>query len=233
MTEFEYQGSELTIFEKADRWKAYWSSQIRRWIKGDVLEVGAGIGANTELLETETFRLWTCLEPDGQLLQQIPRRLRSLERHRFVAGVTSALPRDHRVDVVLYIDVLEHIENDVAELELAAEHLNPGGALIVLAPAHQWLFTPFDASIGHFRRYSKKSLRRAASPQLREVCIRYLDAAGVLASLGNRLLLRQSMPTQKQILTWDRMLVPVSRAIDGLLGYNIGKSVLGVWLRAS
>jgi hypothetical protein len=39
------------------------------------------------------------------------------------------------------------------------------------------------------------------------------------------------MPTERQILTWDRLLVPVSHAIDPLFGYSIGKSVLGVWRR--
>jgi hypothetical protein len=59
----------------------------------------------------------------------------------------------------------------------------------------------------------------------------YLDAAGLLASAGNRLLLRQSMPTERQILAWDRLMIPISRAIDPLFGHRLGKSVLGVWQR--
>jgi len=56
-----------------------------------------------------------------------------------------------------------------------------------------------------------------------------LDSAGTLASLANRLALHQSMPTLRQIAVWDRVLVPVSRVLDPLLAYSIGKVVLAVW----
>lgn len=75
------------------------------------------------------------------------------------ATTLAALPRDSRFDTILYIDVLEHIADDRAELVEAARRLNPGGYLVVLSPAHQWLFTAFDAAIGHVRRYTAKSLR--------------------------------------------------------------------------
>src|SRR5262249_19659327 len=136
-----------------------------------------------------------------------------------------------RFDAILYIDVLEHIEDDRGELARAAERLNAGGALIVLSPAHPFLYTPFDAEIGHFRRYTRASLRAAAPDSLRIGKLKYLDSAGMLASAGNRVLLKASMPTEKQILTWDRMLVPVSRVIDPLLMGRVGKSVLGIWTK--
>jgi len=60
----------------------------------------------------------------------------------------------------------------------------------------------------------------------------YLDAAGMLASAGNRLLLRSAMPTERQILTWDRLLVPVSRLIDPIFAGRVGKNVLGIWRKA-
>jgi hypothetical protein len=137
---------------------------------------------------------------------------------------------DGRFDTILYLDVLEHIEDDSAELVCAASNLNPGGHLIVLSPAHQFLFSPFDSAIGHFRRYSKTSLMRAASQtHLSPVKIAYLDAVGMLASAANSMLLNQAMPTERQILTWDRLLIPVSRLLDRGLGYRLGKSILGVW----
>jgi hypothetical protein len=101
--------------------------------------------------------------------------------------------------------------------------------VIVLAPAHQWLFTPFDSAIGHFRRYTRKTLAAAAPPELHTEKLIYLDAVGLAASLANRLLLKQSMPTHAQIQTWDRLMVPISRLLDPLLGNRAGKSVLGIW----
>jgi 2-polyprenyl-3-methyl-5-hydroxy-6-metoxy-1,4-benzoquinol methylase len=227
---FKYAGSELELFEKARNWKAYWRSQIARFVRGEVLEVGAGIGANTATLASLEFQHWTCLEPDSALAARIA--VPPGGRHRSAVGTIADLPAETTFDAILYIDVLEHIADDRAEMSRAAAHLKPGGAVIVLAPAHPFLFTPFDAAIGHFRRYTRASLRAAAPANLRVEKLVYLDAAGMLASAGNRLLLQRSMPTERQILTWDRLLVPVSRRIDPLFAGRLGKSVLGVWRNA-
>jgi SAM-dependent methyltransferase len=225
---YEYAGSELVLFEKAVNWKQYWRAQIAPFVKGSVLEVGAGIGSNTKVLAGLSYRSWTCLEPDAALAAQIelPTAL-----HRKITGTVAAM--SEFFDAIIYIDVLEHIEDDAAELARAASLLSPGGHLIVLAPAHEFLYAPFDAAVGHFRRYCRASLRRTAPTGLRESKLIYLDAVGLLASAGNRLLLRQSMPTEQQILAWDRLMIPISRVIDSLLGRRVGKSVLGVWLQGA
>ena len=83
------------------------------------------------------------------------------------------------------------------------------------------LGTIFGAAISRSRLY-----------EFQPVWLRYLDTAGLIASLGNRLLLRSAMPTEKQLGFWDRRLVPVSRTIDPLLRYRLGKSIVGVWRNA-
>jgi SAM-dependent methyltransferase len=229
-SEFKYAGSELELFEKARNWKAYWRAQIAGFVRGEVLEVGAGIGANTLTLADLTFQRWTCLEPDAALAARI--ELPSGGRHRSAVGTVHDLPAEAKFDAILYIDVLEHIEDDRGEMLRAAARLKPGGALIVLAPAHPFLFTPFDAAIGHFRRYTRASLHEAAPATLRLEKLVYLDAAGMLASAGNRMLLRSAMPTERQILTWDRLLVPISRLMDPIFAGRVGKSVLGIWRKS-
>jgi 2-polyprenyl-3-methyl-5-hydroxy-6-metoxy-1,4-benzoquinol methylase len=144
-------------------------------------------------------------------------------------GTIGQLGTDEHFDSILYIDVLEHIEHDRDELAAARRHLRAGGHLVVLSPAHQWLFTPFDRAIGHYRRYSASTLQRIAPPGLRTVRLRYLDCVGMSASLANKVLLRQAMPSTRQIEIWDRAMVPLSRTIDPWLGFHVGKSILGVW----
>ena len=226
-SEFKYAGSELELFENARNWKAYWRGQIRGFIRGEVLEVGAGIGANTLTLAGLDYQRWTCLEPDASLAARIA--VPPGGRHQSAVGTIGDLPAEQKFDAILYIDVLEHIEDDRGEMARAAARLKPGGTLIVLAPAHPFLFTPFDAAIGHFRRYTRASLRQAAPATLSLEKLVYLDAAGMLASAANRLLLQSSMPNKRQILTWDRLLVPVSRLLDPIFAGRVGKSVLGVW----
>ena len=231
-----YVGNELEIFSHAHNWKRYWSSLIQPFLRGDVLEVGAGMGTNTRLLRNEKQRRWVCLEPDGRLLEQFQQSLAQSplpKKCEMRQGTIADLQATEKFDALIYIDVLEHIPDDAAELKRAAAHLTSGGRVIVLSPAHQWLFSPFDAAIGHCRRYTKSSLRAAGAEanELRLERLVYLDSFGLFASAGNRLLLRQSMPTLQQILFWDRVLVPCSRTLDRCFGRQLGKSILGIWQR--
>lgn len=225
---FEYVGGELELFEKAKNWKRYWRDRIRPFVSGDVLEVGAGIGANTVALTDLPRRSWTCLEPDAALAKQIPHLGPGYETR---IGTTESLAPGEFFDSILYIDVMEHIEDDQGEMNRAAFHLKPNGHMIVLSPAHSFLYTPFDRAIGHYRRYSRSSLRAVAPVELSEEMLIYMDSVGMLASASNRLLLSQSMPTESQILAWDSLMVPVSRVLDPILFHQVGKSIAGVWRR--
>lgn len=235
MPESPYIGSELEIFKHAVNWKKYYGSFIKPYLGKEVLEVGAGIGATTEILLTAEQGRWVCLEPDGLLTEEIVKKIKNgilppICEPR--VGDISCLGEDEVFDSVLYIDVLEHIKDDGAEIARAAKHIKQGGHLIVLAPAHQFLYTPFDKAIGHFRRYSKSGLRKVVSgTALRPVCSKYLDSAGIAASMANKLLLRSAMPSKGQILFWDSFLVKASRLGDRLSFYRIGKSILGIWKR--
>ncbi len=207
---------------------------IRPWLGRRVLEVGAGVGATTLALCRGAHERWVCLEPDPDMERELADRIGSGSlpaccEHR--AGTLATLSPGETFDTILYVDVLEHIAEDRAELARAAAHLARGGHLVVLAPAHQWLFSAFDRAIGHHRRYDRRSLQALAPPAARLVAAKYLDAAGMLASLANRWLLREAEPGPRQIAAWDRWLVPCSRAIDPLLGHRIGKSILAVWQR--
>jgi SAM-dependent methyltransferase len=222
MTE-HYAGTELALFAQAHCWKTYVAGLVRPWLGARVLDVGAGIGGNIPALFRDPVKEWVALEPDPALAGQIE------HASRVEVGTLDALTPSDRFDAILYMDVLEHIEDDALELSRAVRHLMPGGRLIVLVPAHQFLFSPFDAVIGHFRRYSRTMLRRAGPPEARLERLLALDSVGLLASLANRLLLRSAHPTAGQIRFWDRTLVPLSRGLDQAARYRLGKSILGIW----
>ncbi len=227
-----YEGEELEVFRYAARWKAYWADLIRPFVAGEVLEVGAGIGGSTEWLAKEHGGGWLCLEPDPEMAQEIRDGIaagRIPETAEVVCGLMDAVPPARRFDTIVYIDVLEHIEDDAEELQRAAQRLNPGGRIVVLAPAYQWLFSPFDASVGHYRRYSAASLERVAPPQTTRIAFGYIDCLGLPLSLANRALLRQSNPSPWQIRFWDRCLVPLSRIADRLHSGSFGKTLISVY----
>jgi hypothetical protein len=148
---------------------------------------------------------------------------------RCVNGSIEDLSAKEVFDTILYIDVLEHIADDKAELKAAAGHLLPGGRIVIVSPAHQWLYSPFDQSVGHYRRYTRRSLTGAKPDMLRIERICYLDSVGIAASAANRLLLRNTYPSEKQIKLWNDYMVPVSRFSDKLAMYLLGKTILGVF----
>jgi SAM-dependent methyltransferase len=231
-TDRPYEGQELELFAAARNWKAYWSGAIRHHLGKSVLEAGAGLGTNTPFLLGPEQASWLCVEPDAALVAQIPATLANNPFRQFVttcAGTLRDVPETQAFDTILYIDVLEHIEDDHAEMRAALAHLKQGGKIVILSPAHPWLFTPFDKAIGHYRRYTRKSLRACTPPGATLIQLYALDSVGLMASVANKLFLHQSMPTAKQIALWDKTLVSLSRITDPLIGYSIGKSLIGIW----
>ena len=229
---FAYSGKELETFSQARNWRSYWATALRSYIAGDVLEVGAGIGANTEHINHSQVRSIHCLEPDQALAAQLRSAVRGTPGISVSIGTICSVA-GRLFDTILYIDVLEHIEDDKSELAQAVRFLRPGGRLIVLAPAYQALYSPFDKAIGHFRRYDRRSLIACAPPSCRLEKADYLDCVGVIASSVNRAMLKQTVPALWQMMLWDKYMIPVSRVLDPLLGYHLGKSVVAVWVRAA
>lgn len=226
--EYTYVGTELELFATAKNWKNYINILTRKYIKGDVLEVGAGIGSNTDLLCCSYHHNWLCLEPDSKLFQVLERfiHLHYINNRFAQNGTIDSLTKKQLFDTILYFDVLEHICKDREELVKASKHLKTEGHLIILAPAHQWLYTPFDAAIGHYRRYNKQRLEKILPTSIDVTKLIYLDSVGLLASLANKLILKQSQPTLQQISLWDKLMIPASKRLDRIINYQFGKSVL-------
>ena len=227
-----YPGEELVLFEKAVNWKRYFSSFIKPYINGRVLEAGAGLGANTLLLYTPAASEWVLLEPDTEMAGILENKINQQQLPascKLMRGTIAQFEKKEQFDTIIYIDVLEHIEQDREELEMAAHLLNHGGHLIILSPAFQFLFSPFDKAIGHYRRYTKSTLQKQVPVSLIPVQLRYLDTTGYFLSMINRMLLRKKYPTQKQVITWDRAGIPISRITDRIMNYSFGKTILGTW----
>jgi hypothetical protein len=122
--------------------------------------------------------------------------------------------------------VLEHIENDKLELQNAGSKLNINGSIFVLVPAHSFLFTEFDRRVGHFRRYTKKSISKIIPSDYRVVSAKYLDSIGFFLGIFLKIFPVDILPTEKNIHFYDNHLVPISQLLDKLLFYRVGKSLL-------
>ncbi len=231
-SDYAYIGGELDLFSLAINWKRYVKTAIEKYLVGDILEVGAGIGGTTAAMHDGTAHLWVCLEPDFLNAKRLLKLVRDRWEHKqpyVIAGSLHALAEHSSFDCVLYMDVLEHIPDDRDQIQAAARLVRDNGHIVILSPAHQWLFSAFDENIGHLRRYNKEHLRSLMPPGWKQVKLVYLDSIGALLSLGNLVGPRQSMPSSWQITIWDRLCIPFSRVIDSVLRGSCGKSVLAIW----
>jgi SAM-dependent methyltransferase len=93
------------------------------------------------------------IEPDGQLIPAD-----SPWRPKIEIAPFPGRPRIERYDLILMLDVLEHIEDDRDALRALARRMDVGAHLVVTVPALQWAFSSWDTELGHFRRYSRQSL---------------------------------------------------------------------------
>ena len=225
---YKYSGNELSLFEEAKTWKRYFKKKIQPFIHGDVLEVGAGIGGTTKILNDGSAKKWTMLEPDENMYRYLLKKTDSFPSNTTIEKGSLADVKQ-RFDTILYIDVLEHIKDDAAELARASTHLSSKGCLIVLCPAFNFLFSKFDQAIGHIKRYKKKELKKITPSGMKLISVRYLDSAGFFASAANKFFLHQSYPSLTQIRFWDKCLVSISKITDPLFLYLFGKSILTVW----
>ena len=142
------------------------------------------------------------------------------------------------VDVVVMLDVLEHLADPVAALRHARQVLAPGGGLVVTVPAGAWLFGPWDRMLGHYRRYTPALLRQhAADAGLKTAWLSHWNSFTYPAAWPMRLLqrLRGGAATTEfpkvspftnarllDLAAWERRLmrlvrVPVGLSLVGVL----------------
>ena len=133
---------------------------ILPYIGRRVLEVGAGGGRLTSTLHAQVkFDRYVAVEPSPVLLKQFQSRCPGVEVNQ---TRIEDLPAQYssEFDTILLVHVLEHIEEDLEFLRRLCRFLKPGGRIIILVPALNWLMSDLDRNIGHFRRYDNGMMRR-------------------------------------------------------------------------
>ena len=178
-----------------------------------VLEVGSGVGNQTRYFADRERVVASDIEP--HYLRELRRRFEDSQNVRvasFVFPLTEAERTDlrgERVDSIVCMNVLEHIEHDAATLRDFASVLEPGGRLVLLVPALPRLYGTLDVALHHFRRYDKDGLATLVSDSGFEVKdIRFLNRPGVFGWwLNSRVLKRTVLP--KGQLSAFRWLMPL------------------------
>jgi SAM-dependent methyltransferase len=222
----EYFGRDLEAMSFARNYHEWVLAEIAPYLGRSVAEVGAGVGSFSALLLGTGIERLRAFEPSNNMYPVLRDALASDPRAAAVNDFFQPETAGGRFDSIVYVNVLEHIEDDAAELGRAREALNPGGHVLVFVPALPWLYSELDRQVGHFRRYWKGPLLDLVRESgLEIVKARYFDIAGILPWYVNFVLFKNSIGGASVSL-YDRVVVPIMRVLEGVLRPPVGKNVV-------
>jgi len=212
----------IEVMDAAVRYNRFLADQLLAWCPpaGRILDFGAGNGRFARALRASGHDVHA-FEPDPAL------------RARMNADGIPTLaelpaPEDPPFAAIYSINVLEHIEDDQGHLQILRDRLIPGGRLLLYTPAFEVLFSTNDVRVGHVRRYRRTTLSTVVRHAgFRIESVEYVDSLGFLAALLYRVAgSRDGGLSLSAVKAYDRVVFPLSRALDGLLGRVVGKNLL-------
>ncbi|MFN8499389.1 MAG: class I SAM-dependent methyltransferase [Anaerolineae bacterium] len=226
----EVGGKTLELMAELETFNRWMFDSLAPYIGQRVLEAGAGIGNFTHLLTDR--ELVVALELEPERVADLRERFAAYPNVRAEVGDLSDPSllqlAEWDFDTILCLNVLEHIENDEAALKYMRGVLAPQGRLLLLVPAHPWLYSSLDENLGHFRRYAEADLRTKLEDAGYEIerCF-YINLAGIAGwALNGRVLKRHELPSG-QLQLYERM-APLFRKVEQALGLRWGLSVVFV-----
>src|SRR6266704_5965012 len=209
----------------------------RRWFAGfaepylgdSPIEIGSGLGdyARQWIPLVSNF---TATDADPAMLLELKKQMAAYPQ---VAVRQITLPCTERAghSCLIAYNVLEHIDDHVEALRSMARLVRRGGHVVLVCPAFPFAMSPVDIATGHVRRYTKRSMRRALTDAGLEVVeVRYANSLGLVCYYAFTSLLKKQPSTGGTMTFYDRLVVPVVRLFERIIGDRppFGQSVVAV-----
>ena len=156
---FAYDGRDLESMAFANNYHFWIYEEIKRYLGHQIAEIGCGQGNFTDYLLRDSECSIHSFEPCLKMYSKnkhLKNKQVSVTNDNF-ENLTQSY--SDYFDSVVFINVLEHIEHDSDAIKKSYEILNKKGKIIIFVPAIKFLMSNFDRSVGHYRRYCKKSLQ--------------------------------------------------------------------------
>jgi ubiquinone/menaquinone biosynthesis C-methylase UbiE len=218
----------LEALSQCGNHRVWFAGFARPYLGEHPIEIGSGLG-DYALQWLPSVEKFTATDADPALLAELRKRMAA---HPNVSVRELLLPTQDRGDhscLVAY-NVLEHIEEDVAALQSMARLVRPEGYIVLVCPAFQFAMSPVDIATGHVRRYTKRSMTRALTAAGLEVeHVRYANSLGLICYYAFTSVLRRQPSMGGSVTFYDRLIVPVVRFLERLIGRPpFGQSVVAV-----
>lgn len=205
---------EFSALSEAINYRHAIIKEFEDFLKGDVLEIGVGIGQISEaILALPSVNKLVGVEPEPKFQDGFKERLPHI---RLVEGTTSNLQEGEKFHSAIMVNVLEHIEQDEDELRTIHKSLKShNGSICILVPARQEIYSKLDSHFGHFRRYDKPMLKNKlerAGFQIEK--LHYFNMVGYFAWAIRYKLLRGMDFDIKQVRLFDRKIFPPTNKLE-------------------
>lgn len=230
-----YGFSTLDHISGADRFNRWMYETIKPFCRGRILEIGGGIGNISQCFLDDGEEL-VVTELQQEYCEMIKSRLGHHPNLKSVITMDIVDPEFDlkysdllaSFDTVFALNVVEHIADHQKALANCKKLLKPGGQLIILVPAFQSIFNHFDTALGHFRRYTAKSLQPVfEANHIPVIYTRYFNLIGIAGWWLSGSLLRKKVIPEGQMKLYN-FFVPLFRIIDKMTSKWLGLSVIMV-----
>lgn len=193
-----------------------------------VLEVGAGLGEFAAQFTALERLVLTDVDPGAvEAMKRTFADRPEVEVRQVDVGAKPDIGKP--VESVVAINVLEHIDDDAGALRSLAGLVVPGGSIVLWVPGYQQLYGDFDRKVGHVRRYTPATLADAV--RRAGLGVELVKPVNLLGGIAWWAAVRKGgagTPNPRLVAVYDRVVVPVTRAIERVVRPPFGQSVLCV-----
>jgi len=176
------------------------------------VDIGCGGGYTAKVFESNCRMVG--VDVSGAALQFCQGR--GLRRLCQVDMTAFSLPfKSDSFDLVLALDVIEHVDDDIHALTECRRILKAGGLLIVTVPAFMVLWSPWDEALGHRRRYTASGLAKAS--QQAGLSVKKLTYMFFFVFPIAVLVRRVKRLFQRDAMTYSSDFIPIPRILNSLL----------------
>ncbi len=222
----------LESLSRADNYNQWILDQFRNDLKGHILEIGSGLGTFTKILLPFSTKI-TALEIDPNYYKTFLKRFKNHSKVDFQAtDISSASIKAtsfKKVNTAIMVNVLEHIEDHEQVISNISKVLSPKGRLIIFVPAIPQLYSAWDASVGHYRRYTKEDLFQLCKKNdLKINKLYYFNFVGAFGWYLNKIIgtTPRSQQFGGQVVLYDRLFVPVVSVLERYVKPPFGQSLV-------
>lgn len=224
----------LLSVAKADKLNQWMYEKIRPYTEGNILELGSGLGNISKFFIHEGATI-TLSDIDEDYLIHLKKEFSDQSNVKGLLSIDLQKENFNSIyfdlkesfDTVFLLNVMEHLENDKVALQNLNFLLKSNGMLIILVPAYSFLYSELDKQLGHYRRYTKKSLIQKITEQHFTVEKSfYFNLMGIPAWLYGKIIKLKVLPSGE--MKFYNNLVPFAKLLDKICFNKAGLSVIAI-----